>query len=86
MLDAQRHAEGGERESNRDYYLRRAHAELAAAEACACPDARERHRELARLLLSIAGDHAPASVPSGLDRATAARLRPGLVILPGSRP
>lgn len=72
-------------ESNRDYYLRRAHEESAAAEACACPDARERHRELARLLLSIAGDHARGSVPIGIDRATVASLKPGLVILPGSQ-
>ncbi len=72
------------RESNRDYYLRRAHEETAAAERCACPIASEKHRELARLLLSIAGDHGPGSVPPGMDRATLASLKPGLVVLSGS--
>ncbi len=72
-------------ESNRDYYLRRAREESAKADSCSRPDLRERHLQLARLLLSIAGDHEASPARSGIDRTTVARLEPGFVILPGSR-
>ena len=70
-------------ESNRDYYLRRAQEESAKADGCSRPDMRERHLQLARLLLSIAGDHEAGPARSGIDRTTVARLEPGFVILPG---
>ena len=87
MLDnlsrlTRRERHGGE--SNRDYYLRRAQEEYVAAEGLTSPDARARHRELAKLLLSIAGDHDPGSMPPGIDRATVTSLSPGLIVLPGT--
>jgi hypothetical protein len=54
------------------------------AARCSCPDLRERHLQLGRLLLSLAGDHEAGPARNDGDGEARARLRPTFVVLPGS--
>ena len=51
--------------SDKDYFLRRAAEELAAAEGATCPEARRVHQELASRYLTMINPTAAASTAHG---------------------